>query len=319
MSGEPGLTIRPYVSGPDDALWTDITNQACAEYPEVTPDTLADFALHKQGPWFDPAGMMVAELGGRPVGVADAYVDHKAVEEHGYMDGLAVLPEFRRRGVGTALAQAVMDSLRARGRTKARCWLRGQPGPVAFAERLGMRRVRIFNRMAHDLKTLPHDVGESRTAEVVEAGPTEDTMLVVNRLDNESFAEHFNFRPMSIDETRHIYDAALKRGEWLFTIFARIAGEPVGYVLGGTDPSEVKHRQTNVGWLYGLGVLKPFRNQGIGKTLLITGLSRLKAHGMTEAELGVDTENVTGALHLYERLGFAVVRRHFTYEKNLTE
>jgi len=39
---------------------------------------------------------------------------------------------------------------------------------------------------------------------------------------------------------------------------------------------------------------------------------------MTEAELGVDTDNTTGALHLYEMLGFEVVRRAFVYQKRLT-
>ena len=36
------------------------------------------------------------------------------------------------------------------------------------------------------------------------------------------------------------------------------------------------------------------------------------------AELGVDTENATGALHLYELLGFKTTRRRLTQMRELT-
>ncbi|MBM3314943.1 GNAT family N-acetyltransferase [candidate division WOR-3 bacterium] len=318
MSGSAGLTIRPYVSGQDDAVWVGAVNRANADYPDVTPETLEDLALHKQGPWFDPAGMMIAEVGDTPAGVADAYIDRKVSEPHGYLDGPWVTPEFRRRGVGTTLARAALDSLRRRGRGRALCWLRDTPGTVAFIESLGLERVRIFNRMNHDLRTIPRGIGESRAAELVEAEASDETVRLVNRLDNDAFAEHFNHRPITVDETRHMYAMTAKRHEWMFTLFARLDGEPVGFLLGGSDPAEIRHRGRDLGWLYVLGVLKPFRNHGVGKTLLIAGLERLKARGLVEAELGVDTENVTGALHLYERLGFRVVRRAFTYQKDLT-
>ena len=38
---------------------------------------------------------------------------------------------------------------------------------------------------------------------------------------------------------------------------------------------------------------------------------------MTEAALGVDTENPSGALHLYECCGFVPVSREATYRKAL--
>jgi mycothiol synthase len=318
MTDSAGLTIRPYVSGQDDAVWLDLVSRANAEYPDITPETQEDLQLHKQGPWFDPAGMMIAEVDGTPAGAADAYIDAKCQEPHGYLDGPWVVPGFRRRGVGTALARAVLDSLRRRGKGRALCWLRDTPGTVAFIESLGLERVRIFNRMSHDLKTIPLGIGESRDAELSEAEASDETVRLVNRLDNEAFAEHFNHRPLAVDETRHMYQLTEKRHEWMFTLFARLGGEPVGFLLGGSDPAEIKHRGRDLGWLYVLGVLKPFRNRGVGKALLIAGLERLKAHGLVEAELGVDTENVTGALHLYERLGFRVVRRAFTYRKDLT-
>jgi ribosomal protein S18 acetylase RimI-like enzyme len=38
---------------------------------------------------------------------------------------------------------------------------------------------------------------------------------------------------------------------------------------------------------------------------------------MTDAALGVDSENPSGALHLYESCGFVAVAREATYRKAL--
>jgi mycothiol synthase len=146
----------------------------------------------------------------------------------------------------------------------------------------------------------------------------EATCELESRLFNESFREHFDYHPMPVEDIRHIYRAARERNTWLFTVVARLEDEPVGFLLGGSDPAEQKRRGKSIGGLYIMGVLKPFRNRGVAKALLISGLERLKQRGMTEAELGVDTENVTGALHLYERLGFKSTRRRLTQIRDLT-
>jgi mycothiol synthase len=312
------ITVRPYVPGQDDALWIDIQNRALDEYPEYTPDTLRDFELHQQGPWFDPAGMMIAELDGQPAGCADAWIDRNADEEHGYLEGPWVLPEFRRRGVGTALAEAAFPNLRTRGKARVQLWHRDNPVNVAFAESLGFRCIRIFHSMSHDLKSVPRSVGECRDAAVAEMPADDATVELECRLWNESFCEHFNYRPMTVAETGYMYRTARERNEWLFTLVAQLEGRPVGFLVGGSDPAEVTRRGHNIGGLYILGVLKPFRNRGIAKALLISGLERLKERGITEAELGVDTGNITGALHLYERLGFKTTRRRLTQIRELT-
>jgi ribosomal protein S18 acetylase RimI-like enzyme len=67
--------------------------------------------------------------------------------------------------------------------------------------------------------------------------------------------------------------------------------------------------------LLGLGVLKPFRQQGIAKALMIRGLKFLKSRGMTEADLFVDNSNPARAAGLYLKLGFRTVRRILDYEK----
>ena len=51
--------------------------------------------------------------------------------------------------------------------------------------------------------------------------------------------------------------------------------------------------------------------------MLLAGLHHLKASGVDNARLNVDAENPSGALRLYESVGFSVVHSWQSYEKEL--
>jgi len=51
--------------------------------------------------------------------------------------------------------------------------------------------------------------------------------------------------------------------------------------------------------------------------LLAGSLHLFKARGLTTAGLGVDAENVSGALGLYERLGYRPYQRSASYRKRM--
>ena len=50
-------------------------------------------------------------------------------------------------------------------------------------------------------------------------------------------------------------------------------------------------------------IARPWRRRGLGTLLLLTALSALRERGCPEAVLGVDSDNQSGAVGLYERLG----------------
>ena len=50
---------------------------------------------------------------------------------------------------------------------------------------------------------------------------------------------------------------------------------------------------------------------------MVRSLRALRERGMTSAGLSVDTQNPTGALALYESVGFRPVRRYTSYRKPL--
>lgn len=64
-----------------------------------------------------------------------------------------------------------------------------------------------------------------------------------------------------------------------------------------------------------LFVRRPWRKQGVGRALLLSCLHLFKARGLTTAGLGVDAENGSGALGLYENLGYRPYQRVVSYRK----
>ncbi len=63
------------------------------------------------------------------------------------------------------------------------------------------------------------------------------------------------------------------------------------------------------GWVGQLGVRRAWRRRGLATALLVRSMEAFRAAGLEAATLGVDTENPTGALGIYERVGFRPIRR----------
>ena len=61
-----------------------------------------------------------------------------------------------------------------------------------------------------------------------------------------------------------------------------------------------------------------WRNRGIAGALLAMSLRELRDRGMTEAALGVDTNNPGGAFQLYTKLGFELRAYEAVYQKDVT-
>lgn len=93
--------------------------------------------------------------------------------------------------------------------------------------------------------------------------------------------------------------------------------EVVGGVLNFIDEKENEENGRLRGYTDPIFVRRPWRKQGVAKALIARSLAVLKEAGMTEAALGVDAENLTGALHLYRKMGFEEVKRGMTFRKAL--
>jgi mycothiol synthase len=77
-----------------------------------------------------------------------------------------------------------------------------------------------------------------------------------------------------------------------------------GMVLCRIDEAENKQLGRKRGYTEHVFVRQPWRKRGLAAALLAKGLQVLKDQGMEEAELGVDTENESGAHGFYQRMGY---------------
>ena len=74
---------------------------------------------------------------------------------------------------------------------------------------------------------------------------------------------------------------------------------------------------TERGWVRSLGVRRPWRKRGLGLALLRHAFHEFYRRGKRKVGLGVDTQNLTGALRLYENAGMRVDQAYDYYEKEL--
>lgn len=136
------------------------------------------------------------------------------------------------------------------------------------------------------------------------------------RAFNEAFADHWGgFMGMSMPMwTRYV------RRSWFkpeMSLVAWDGSEIAGFghfvindeqnALAGTKRSLMRY----------IGVRPRWRGIKLGVALTRAGLIESRARGMDSCASGVDSENVTGAHHIYEREGFVTVRKHWLYRTDL--
>jgi mycothiol synthase len=71
------------------------------------------------------------------------------------------------------------------------------------------------------------------------------------------------------------------------------------------------------GWVKDIAVTEAWRGKGLGKAILLHALGEHHRRGTPLVGLKVDSVNPTGAIHLYERVGFTVAKRLRVYVKKL--
>ncbi len=82
-----------------------------------------------------------------------------------------------------------------------------------------------------------------------------------------------------------------------------------GTVIGWCDITSLSRPIFAHSGVLGIGLLAPYRGQGIGEALMRAALDQAKSVGLTRVELTV-RENNKRAIVLYEKLGFVVEGLH---------
>lgn len=230
--------------------------------------------------------------------------------------GGEVLPEERRRGIGTL----VLDRLETRASQLA---AERHPGAPAYLEASGglegnsvrhllegrgYRNVRSYFEME---RRLAEPVGEFPAPEGFRlVAPDREHAEATREAHNTAFADHWGSAPIDAERWEQLWTSHTARPA-LSSIALDAGGRVVGYVIGQEwEPREL--------YIALVGAVPDARGKGLARALIARTLRATAATGEYDtADLGVDAESLTGATRLYEALGFRTQKIFASYQRDL--
>ncbi len=321
----PGVTFRRFKGEADYAAIAHIMNASNAgdQIEETTRvEDVANELAHLSN--CDPADDFVfADADGKTVGFSRVHWRINGEGQRIYWQSGFIVPEWRREGIGSAM----LGYTEGRARLHARAHpipgaslLQGVGedtayGKIALFERAGYTPARYFFFMQRkDLHDLP-DAPLPRGIELIPAQP--EHMRAIWNAKEEAFRDHWGYASKAEADYQHwLNDPVNDLGLW------QIAWDVNTNQVAGMSLNMINYddnRQYNFlrGWVISLAVRRPWRGRGLARALLVNSLRILRERGMAEAVLAVDGENLTGALRLYEGVGFRVLNKDALYRKPL--
>jgi len=183
---------------------------------------------------------------------------------------------------------------------------------ISTLESEGYKAVRHFNNMLTKLNTIP----EQEMPEGLEVRPVQtehyrsiwEAQREVQMELFEVVAENWK------DERYESWLANPSHTPQLWQV-AWDGDRVAGMVLPRIDEMENRQLERKRGYTEHVFVRRPWRKRGLAKALVVRSLRVLKEQGMQEAELGVDSENESGAFGFYHRLGYETFSTDIWFRK----
>jgi mycothiol synthase len=219
---------------------------------------------------------------------------------------LVVNPRLRGHGVGRLLVET---ALAATPDGRLRLWAHGDhPAARALAAALGFAEGRRLEQWRRSLFSPlpPLELTDGVVLRTFRPGTDDEPWLTLNA---RAFADHPEQGSWTMADLHARMDEAWFDPEGF--LIAEEDGVMVGFhwtkVHGSTmhvTPGEEPHAHEPIGEVYVVGVDPDHQGRGLGRSLTLAGLHRLRAQGLPQAMLYVEGDNAA-AQTVYRRLGFA--------------
>jgi mycothiol synthase len=261
---------------------------------------------------FDPAGQMVGYFSVLPRGAADG---HYAIDMQG-----SVLPGRRAQGVGTLLVTEMVErATRARDERRpdlpARLFVAGLSSDLSQADLLasaGMRGERwtFLMRTALDALQPARPLAAGYRLRSYD-GSMGDALRLAH---NAAFLDHPDFTPWSEGLWKQsVTESRSFRPDVSFVVSPDDSEAIVAYLQTAEFEADLAATGRREAYVGKVGTLRAHRGKGLATGLLGHALHAYREAGYDEATLAVDSENPTGALGVYQRVGFTVESRWTNY------
>ncbi len=317
-----GFTARPAVMA-DINIAVDFFNQVAVEENLPPETTVENYGYQWESPGFnlETDTRIIFAPDGALAGYGEVWESAPYVHTYVWQRVISV---YRRMGIGDYLLQWSEDRMQqsihkapADARiTMVQSCIDTNQDVHQFLEAHGFKLVRYFNTMRIEMQSPPPDTVLPEDI-IIRPYIYETEFETVLRTFREAFRDHWGHVPRSFEDTRkdwlHLIDndPSYDPGWW----FVALDGdEMVGVALGYTPRPDIAD---DPGWLGTVCVRRPWRTRGIALALLQHSFGEYYRRGVFKVELGVDSQNLTGATRLYEKAGMHVHQRYANYEKEM--
>jgi GNAT superfamily N-acetyltransferase len=178
---------------------------------------------------------------------------------------------------------------------------------------LGYHYVRTFWMMRVDLGASRAEAADPQGVSIRSFDPDSDVERVYEAL-REGFDDHWGGPFHSLERWRH---RSIDGEGANFDPTLWFVAEEGNEVVGAICCTAITPRADDTGEVGYLAVRRPWRRRGVALALLLSAFAELGRRGIARCELGVDSENPTGATKLYERAGMQVAYGWDVWEKTL--
>ena len=254
--------------------------------------------------------LYVAELGGNLVGCLSVTLEPGI--QRALLDGL-VHPHHRHKGIATELFSSSLQCVRKSSIPSVQTSvLETNASAKGLLNHLTFTFIRYFLEMRLDinsirLPTAGQGAGNSRRLKQGEEN-------LLTEIQNRCFTDTWGFNPNTEEEIAYRLNMHGRSPDDV--ILTYLDDLPVGYCWTIINSEENEKKEKSKGLIHMLGVDPYYRQQEIGKAILLNGLEDLKAKGVDIAELTVDSHNLA-ACSLYASVGFEVYAKTEWFEKSV--
>lgn len=233
-----------------------------------------------------------------------------------------VHPKLRGRGIGRQLLAWQIGRAQqqlASSDKKLPGWI------LAYADERSPQNARLLRLAGMNLsryflsleRLLAEPIATVETAPGIRLAPfTAQVSQAVHAARDDAFMDHWASQPMSDENWDAFVSGRWFRADLSFVAFGSDehgVEQVVGFVLSSANEDVWRTQGFTGGYVDLVGVTSPWRGRHIAQSLLAAHLEAGRALGYDRSTLAVDSASPTGALGLYEGMGYAATHRKLAF------